>query len=240
MQASVVGTGTVTASLHEEVAMQASVAGAGSVTANLQRVALLQAAVNGIGSVTATLRETVSMKAAVNGVGSVVADLTVTVGGGATVLMQAVVQATSAVFAYLGGLLGTRTQMPNRLQEWSSPIREESGKTHTATVVGAGGTANAALECDGYTSLLLLARLTGAADADLALTVRPYEDDGTTVFDFVLTPVAAESSGPTHAGGVVRRIAVYNIYGLAKVEVRVVNNNAGSQTANVVYHLRTV
>ncbi|MCA1571169.1 MAG: hypothetical protein LC798_12800 [Chloroflexi bacterium] len=114
-------------------------------------------------------------------------------------------------------------------------------KTHNAlSVAAAGGLSNVDLTgLGGYRILHLLVRMTGAAVGDLGAEVRPYEDDGTTLFN---QPLDEETDGAVAAvllSGVVRRQMRFDLAGLDRAQVRIINNHATvAQTATVVASLQ--
>lgn len=96
-----------------------------------------------------------------------------------------------------------------------------SGATYTVSTV----------DVSGENELSVLAEMTGAANGDLAITVVPFKSDGVTpLANLTLTPTS--SNGPTFAGGVVQYTAVYDVSAYKKVQIRVKNNNASTQTLN--------
>lgn len=84
--------------------------------------------------------------------------------------------------------------------------------------------------------LLLTARLgpTAAAVGDLTVEVRAYEPDGT-LLDLPLA--ATVLAAAALAGGVVRTVVKYEVRGLAQVQVRAKNTNAGALPATLSYAL---
>lgn len=99
-----------------------------------------------------------------------------------------------------------------------------------------GDTNNGIVHCEGDSTLTVQADMTGAADADLAITVTPYEADNLTVSGVNLP--AAKSQGPTFVGGRVTFYAEYDVSGIESCRIRVKNNNVGTQTlTRGSYHL---
>ena len=94
--------------------------------------------------------------------------------------------------------------------------------------LGAAGIYNFDVDVNGASELTVMADMTGAADADLDVTVQPYEADNTTLLG-VNMPVAS-STGPTQAGGEVSVIRKFDVSGVQRVRVRIQNDNAGAQT----------
>jgi hypothetical protein len=112
------------------------------------------------------------------------------------------------------------------------------GKTHNAVSILTTASSNQDLDVTGYERILLLARLgpTAASAGDLTVTVRPYEDDGITLFDQALATDTTVAAALT--AGVARLQQTYLLRGLTKVQVRVTNGNAGTLPATVAYFLR--
>lgn len=126
----------------------------------------------------------------------------------------------------------------NDVQQSILPILKDrtGGKTHNAVAILTASQAVANLVTTGYEWLTLKARMTAGAAPDLALEVRAFEDDGSTLFDVVLP--ADASVAPALSGGVSRTFQRIRLGGAAKVEVRAKNANAGTQTATVSYDLQ--
>lgn len=69
--------------------------------------------------------------------------------------------------------------------------------------------------------------LVGSADADLSVTVKPFENDNVTLTGFALAPV--DSAGPTNQSGAVRFFGRYNVRGIDRVRITWTNNNAATK-----------
>lgn len=75
--------------------------------------------------------------------------------------------------------------------------------------------------------LVVQGDLVGSADADLSVTVAPFEEDNITLTSFTLNPV--ESGGPTNQSGHVRFYARYAVVGISRVRITWTNNNAATK-----------
>ena len=99
-----------------------------------------------------------------------------------------------------------------------------------ATAMGTGTSQTQDVLVDGRDTITVQANLNGAANGDLTVVVTPYEEDGVTLATTVLT--ALRSAGPTFVTSKVTFWGTYNVEGFSKVQVKVTNNNAGTQTLN--------
>ena len=99
-----------------------------------------------------------------------------------------------------------------------------------ATAMGTGTSQTQDVLVDGRETITVQADINGAANGDLTVVVTPYEEDGVTLATTVLT--AIRSAGPTFVTSRVTFWGQYNVEGLSKVQVKVTNNNAGTQTLN--------
>lgn len=113
------------------------------------------------------------------------------------------------------------------------------GRLRNAVAIGAGGTDNVDLTTTGFARLMVIHKMTGGAIGDLSTAVRPYEYDGVAVGGGGGPAIqVARDSGVLLSGGVVGRIASYDLDGVDKVQIRSVNNNVGAQTLTVDYYLQ--
>lgn len=111
----------------------------------------------------------------------------------------------------------------------------DRGKTEAQAIAGGGGVFDLVgpgntpiIQCEGVSTLVVQADMTGAANADLAVAVTPYEADGATISG-VPVPVV-QSQGPTLAAGHVYFYGQYDVTGVDAVRVRLTNANVGAQT----------
>jgi hypothetical protein len=114
--------------------------------------------------------------------------------------------------------------------EWVVGSLLTKGKVLAAAIL-TGATNTTDLLCAGDSLLTVEVDMNGAANADLAVTVVPFETDGTTLLANAPLP-AIRSSGPTFGGSTVNFTATYDVSGVDKVRIIVKNNNAGTQTLN--------
>lgn len=106
------------------------------------------------------------------------------------------------------------------------------GQAFTSATAATTTSLSGDVEVAGASTLTVLASVTGGASGDITLTVRAYDDLGA-LFDLALTPQAV--TAPALAGGLARTIQQFDVRGLEKVQVRVTNNNAGTQTLAASY-----
>lgn len=98
--------------------------------------------------------------------------------------------------------------------------------------IGTGGTVFLDIDCAGDSELTIECDMAGGANADLAVTVVPYEGvDNTVLLANAPLPVI-RSAGPTFAGASVSFTGTYDVSGCAKCRVIVKNNNVGAQNLN--------
>lgn len=84
---------------------------------------------------------------------------------------------------------------------------------------------------DGDELHLVCELLAAGAAADLTVEVRPYDANGA-LFDQPMLVRAADSVVAALVGGAARLQCVYDVAGLATVQIRVKNNNAATKTVN--------
>lgn len=111
----------------------------------------------------------------------------------------------------------------------------DSGTLASAAAIGIGATSVFPVDVTGFDTVTILGRMTGAVGTDAALTVQPYEADGTTV-----SQVNMNVSAPSNqfAGGVVYFTATLQTRGVTRIQVSVKNNNAGAQTIQKLDYFR--
>lgn len=114
------------------------------------------------------------------------------------------------------------------------------GKTHDAVSIAPSASSGVDLVTAGYRWLTLLCRMTASSGGKITLLMRPYEDDGTTVFSEGPQDVipATRASADYFAGGVDKLVKVFELGGIDKVQVIVSNGDLSSQTATCVYYLQ--
>ena len=82
--------------------------------------------------------------------------------------------------------------------------------------------------CQGDSTLVIEADMTGGAAGDLTVQVLPFEADAATLMGVAIAPVT--STGPTLSGGHVYYAAQFDVTAYDKVRIRITNNNAAPQT----------
>jgi len=86
----------------------------------------------------------------------------------------------------------------------------------------------------GESEFSLNVSMTGAADADLTVTVVTLQPDGVTAGP-VVPPL--QSTASKFAGSTVTFYGNYDVSGVDRIRVTIKNNNAGTQTANYSWKL---
>lgn len=111
------------------------------------------------------------------------------------------------------------------------------GKITGQAIAGGGGTydmlgprGTALIDCEGASTLIIEADMTGAANGDLAVQVNPYEVDQATIMPIAVPKV--QDVGPTLNGGNVYYYGQFDVTGIDAVRVRLTNANVGAQTIN--------
>ena len=100
------------------------------------------------------------------------------------------------------------------------------GAGATYTMLGPEGLPK--INCEGDSTLVVQADMTGGAGTDLAVSVFPYVADGATLSGVALPIVG--STGPTLAGGHVYYYAQCDLSAVDAIQIQIKNNNAGGQT----------
>lgn len=100
----------------------------------------------------------------------------------------------------------------------------------TAVPLAPGASTTIDLLCGGDATLVVEAELTGAANGDLVISLRPFRSDGTLLASAPITAVRA--SGPTFSGGLVQYYGEFDVSSLDKVRITLQNQNVGAQTLN--------
>src|SRR5262245_36612584 len=108
------------------------------------------------------------------------------------------------------------------------------GKNSTPVSLATGAQTTFDIACAGESELSLQAILTGAADADLSVTVAALLPDNSVGG---LVP-ALQSSGPKFAGSTVTYYGNFDVSGVERVRVTLKNNNAATQTLNYSWKLK--
>lgn len=118
---------------------------------------------------------------------------------------------------------------PNAAAEWVLGNTLDKGQATGTAIGAAGGVVDTDIPTVDRSTLTTMVDMTGAVAGDLTITLILLENDGSTSLGAGLAPV--RSVGPTAVGGT--RVTFYgewDVSGLDKVRLRVVNNNAGPQT----------
>lgn len=109
-------------------------------------------------------------------------------------------------------------------------------KVEGTALGGGGGSTTVEVPAARKATLTVFANITGAADADLAVTVTPYDLGGTLINSPL--PVVT-SAGPKFVGVSVTYYAQFDVSGVDRVQIKVVNNNAGAQALTRLSYVLT-
>lgn len=106
-----------------------------------------------------------------------------------------------------------------------------------ATTTGAGTTVVARVTTNGFSGLVVIAKIgngttPATAAGDVIVSVQPYDDDGTTINATNLTPTTTGTA--TLTGNIAAIVATYDLHGLENVQVSLKNNNVAALQAGTV------